>query len=103
MRKGLEKGRAKGRVGWDNRWLRTMWNKEPLGPTGSLMLKLLEEVAELISAVSDSQGKTPDMRRIAQEAADVANLAMMVADVHGALHESVVPGANWDDTPKTKN
>lgn len=70
MVRKLDANRAKkgGREGWQN--------QEP----GSLVRRVIEEAEELEHAV-DTKGA----REILLEAADVANMAMMVADASGAL------------------
>ena len=50
-----------------------------------LLPRLLEELGELAMLLSDAYLQTPKSERILQEAADVANFAMMIADVTGAL------------------
>jgi NTP pyrophosphatase (non-canonical NTP hydrolase) len=52
-----------------------------------LMKRVLEEALELSEEVKINFGRTPEQRAydIGEEAADVANMAMMVADVCGAL------------------
>lgn len=78
MRKGLETGRSlRGYSGWDDYWKECTFPEDPLGPQGGLFIYLLSEVAELHLALAN---ETPE--RIAEEAADVANLAMMIADIH---------------------
>ena len=79
MRDKLECGRRTGYIGWDKHWKGCTWYKRPFGVDGILMDRLFEEVRELVVAVAI--GKAPD---ILSEAADVANMAMMVADIHGS-------------------
>lgn len=50
----------------------------------ALLDRLREEVGELDVATIPEQGRTPG--EIAKEAADVANFAMMIADVCGGLN-----------------
>lgn len=80
MREGLERGRNKGQRGWDERWDDTMFCGIPSGPHGTLMLHLYDELIELAIALTKN-----DPAQIRCEAADVANMAMMVADYHEAL------------------
>lgn len=79
MRHKLQCGRNRGYVGWDRKWNDCTFQSCPTGRNGFLMQKLLSEVAELIVAVSSGNKAS-----ILEEAADVANLAMMVSDVHDA-------------------
>lgn len=79
MREKLEHGRWRGYEGWDQRW--AGYSMEPhCGTNGFLMRRLFDEYVELVLAVASGN---PDVIR--SEAADVANFAMMVADIHGAL------------------
>ena len=79
MRRKLDEGRKKGYDGWDTHW--DTCGPEVSGVGGWMVNRLLQEVAELIVAVSNDDGPA-----IASEAADVANFSMMIADVHGALN-----------------
>ena len=73
MRAGLRKGREKRRYGWDQRWEGVNFPDDPL----SFFLKRLhEEIDELIVAISRN-----DKSQIVEEAADVANFAMFIADI----------------------
>ena len=81
MRRKLEIGRQH-YVGWDQHWLDCSFHRNPTGPRGSLMSHLQDEVTELILALHEG-----DKDKVKEEAADVANFAMMVADFHGALDE----------------
>ena len=83
MREKLDHGRRRGRVGWDQHWQRCVFESDPSGATGFLMRRLAEEVLELGVALA-----LDNRDGIRSEAADVANLAMMVADYHGALEDS---------------
>ncbi len=78
MREKLHKGRQRGYVGWDEHW-NCCFQEDSSGPKGFLMRRLLEEVTELILAVDSRDGD-----HIREEAADVANFAMMVADYYAA-------------------
>ena len=80
MRFKLESGRRKGYVGWDQRWEQCSFPKAPCGPQGLMVDKLLQEVRELIVAIHED-----DKAAIASESADVANLAMMICDIHDAM------------------
>ena len=77
MEEGLEWGRSQGRIGWDEGW-----GKVP-GTFGmpSLIDKLEEEVGELLDELLEDQY---DYGSVRKEAADVANIAMMIADLAGA-------------------
>ena len=80
MREKLECGRDSGYVGWDLHWKDCVWEEDPDNPTGFLAKRLEQEVQELILAV-----KSGDKKCIRLEAADVANFAMMIADIEGSL------------------
>lgn len=81
MRYKLDEGR-KSYVGWDRHWENTRFDSRPHGSTGSFMQRLQGEVLELCLAIEN--GSPEDIRN---EAADVANFAMFIADIHGALSE----------------
>lgn len=80
MRDKLKKGRAAGYIGWDQRWENCWFGLSPCGTSGYMMRRLSDEMLELAEAVTKG-----DTKAIREEAADVANFAMMVADVHDAL------------------
>ena len=80
MREKLERGRRKGRVGWDTKWNCYSDTSYDRGARGPLMKALVGECIELAIAVERG-----DLEEIRHEAADVANFAMFVADIHGAL------------------
>ncbi len=89
MEEKLEHGRSQGRTGWDSHW------KKWLGKAveydfvlSGLLNKLEEEVGELLVEVANG---TFDKKKIRLEAADVANVAMMIADVEGALNDISTP------------
>ena len=84
MEKKLNHGRSKGLVGWDRKWKNTCFPVIPRGPYGFLMTRLHQEVSELTIAVHEK-----DKKKILKEAADVANFAMMIADIHGSMDESI--------------
>lgn len=73
MEKGLAHGRRMGRTGWDSHWQESSFADVRLG----LLDKLDEEVNELIEAIDDNENGDVVLR----EAADVANIAMMLADI----------------------
>jgi hypothetical protein len=82
MRSKLESGRRKGHVGWDSHWIACCsagWYPKGVG-IGTLFDKLMHEVIELALALN-----AREKSRILEECADVANFAMMIADVHDAL------------------
>lgn len=66
MEDGLHRGRLHGRKGWDERWSNYPNSSDALA---DMLVRLDEEVIEL----SDD----PSLK----EAADVANIAMMIADI----------------------
>jgi len=72
MRDGLENGRDKGKVGWDRKWKDTRF---PYDPMQYLVDGLHREVDELVVALKI------EPTRVLREAADVANFAMMIADI----------------------
>ena len=80
MRKKLDAGRRHGYVGWDRYWENCAFASSPRGPHGLLFQRLQEEIIELALALSRE-----DTEAIGEECADVANFAMMIADLHGAL------------------
>jgi len=82
MREKLEHGRNKGRFGWDEKWKNHFFERSPLGSKGMFFQMLQEEIIELAFALES--GRNSEIRH---EAADVANFAMMIADIHGALKE----------------
>ncbi len=89
MDDGLERGRKKGRVGWDRNWINTKFDSTPTGPNGQIMNELHRQYLKLKHSVlkSAQTGGTLDSRQaIKIQAANVANLAMMVADIHEALY-----------------
>lgn len=73
MEKGLAHGRRVGRTGWDSHWQESSFADVRLG----LLDKLDEEVGELIEAIEDNENGDV----VLLEAADVANIAMMLADI----------------------
>ena len=80
MERKLESGRSRGYVGWDRHWNNCSFLISPQGVRELLFKKLQAEQTELLLAVASG-----DPKRILEEAADVANMAMMVADIHGGL------------------
>ena len=73
MEKGLAHGRRMGRTGWDSHWQECSFTDVRLG----LLDKLDEEIKELIEAIENDENGDVVLR----EAADVANIAMMLADI----------------------
>lgn len=69
----------------------------------ALAARVVEEAHELLDACS-IRGVEKRRERVAEEAADVANMAMMVADVCGCLsHEPTPPAsAHWISDPEVK-
>lgn len=76
MEEGLEHGRKMGRTGWDTHWKETKFESAKAG----LLDKLDEEYQELVEAVEDGES----FQTILKEAGDVANIAMMLADITAA-------------------
>lgn len=88
MRQKLEDGRKKGYAGWDCKWENCNHTGSLDGATGTLMANLAVELLELSEAITDYYQHLYDLHRrehVLSEAADVANYAMMIADIHGAL------------------
>ena len=77
MEEKLEHGRRMGRKGWDSEWKETTFDGDPLI---GLLQKLDEEVNEVIEAI-----RIGDLQGLRHECADVSNVAMMIADLTGAL------------------
>jgi len=86
MEDGLERGRKKGRVGWDRGWLNTKFDEIPLTSHGQIFEMLQRYVRKLAIEIDDTS-KSRDVEKIKKQAANVANLAMMVADIHEALND----------------
>ena len=80
MRDKLDEGRRKGYVGYDQYWGNCIFPEPPLGASGCFMKRLQQEVNELVVAIIKG-----DTKAIRHEAADVANFAMFIADIHGSL------------------
>lgn len=78
MREKLQSGRERGYHGWDHNWKGTVWPTN--NPRGYLLDRLNHEVLELAIALENG---TKEQIRL--EAADVANFAMMIADITGSL------------------
>ena len=74
MRHGLYRGRVKGYRGWDNKWDGSLF---PYAPNKFMIDRLHQELDELIIALHDG-----DPKKILGEASDVANFAMMIADMN---------------------
>lgn len=70
MRVKLNHGRAMGNTAWDQRW------KYGINPN-ALVSRLHQELDELVVALDGG-----DEDKILNEAADVANFAMFIADIH---------------------
>lgn len=83
MRSKLDSGRYKGRVGWDRHWKNTFFPSPPCGVKGILFSSLQDEIIELAFALKGNKKKD-----ILEECADIANYAMMIADIHGALDKA---------------
>jgi len=79
MQDKLDKNKHKDGAGWarNDDGSRNGWNC----PMSFLVAKLLEEVAELLMAVNDGELSI----NVHYEAADVANLAMFIADNYRPL------------------
>lgn len=86
MRQKLKKGREKGRTDYDEDWPRLRTDahryKRFKGVDGFLMCRLQEEVLEL--AIAIDRHNSDD---VMEEAADVANLAMLIADLYSKPRE----------------
>jgi NTP pyrophosphatase (non-canonical NTP hydrolase) len=93
MEEKLQWGREQGRTGWDTNWADV--SIDDFNVT-SLMYKLGEEVGELAQEVAEylknpTEVSYENIERLRLEAADVANVAMMIADMVGALDETPDP------------
>jgi len=77
MNERLERDLEMGKRGWDSRWIHIYEDDKLIE---MLRIKLHEEVEELFDVLNE-----PDDLRL--EAADVANIAMMIADIAGALKD----------------
>ena len=80
MEEKLSAGRRHGYVGWDQNWLNCTFPDHLGGYRGALMQHLHVEISELVIALGKG-----DNEMIREECADIANFAMMIADIHGAL------------------
>ena len=74
MRKGLDRGRMHGYKGWDEHWENVCF---PCPSDMFLKMRLHQEMDELIIALNER-----DPEKILNEAADVANFAMFLADIN---------------------
>jgi NTP pyrophosphatase (non-canonical NTP hydrolase) len=83
MEQKLEWGRSQGRTGWDSHWKNVSVDSFGIP---ALFEKLQEELDELHFEAMDGRGEY-DLEKLRLEAADVANVAMMIADMAGALRE----------------
>ena len=89
MEEKLEWGRSQGRTGWDSKWKKISVDSFSMM---DLLEKLNEEVAEFRNEVFYGRGNDElDFSAIRHEAADVANVAMMIADMAGALDDVSTP------------
>lgn len=79
MEAGLQHGREQGREGWDAHW----FGESYLSLRPALREKLREEYEELQELLASSY---PGFKAILKEAADVANLVMMIADAARPAH-----------------
>ncbi len=84
MEEKLQHGRNMGRTGWDSHWKKI--SVDSFGLT-DLIDKLDEEVDELRAAVVHTEADFTATGEIRLEAADVGNIAMMIADMAGALND----------------
>ncbi len=88
MEEKLEHGRNMGRTGWDSHWEEISVDSFDIF---GLLHKLEEEVQELWAEVNALADPHPDAvndsSAMRHEAADVANVAMMIADMAGALND----------------
>ena len=78
MEEKLEEGRCKSYTGWDEHWEYTITSTPLCGVNGYLFQRLLQEVVELGIAIEKNEN-------VASEAADIANFAMMIADLQGDI------------------
>ena len=80
MRKGLDRGRMNGNTGWDEHWKCNWPGAGVYGPYGHLMVRLGEETIKLTIALA-----LPNHDEIKKRSANIANFAMMIADLEGCL------------------
>jgi len=84
MEEKLQHGREMGRTGWDSHWEIVSVDAFILP---NLLDKLDEEVAELVEVVNELRLTGGKQNEVRLEAADVANIAMMIADMAGVLND----------------
>jgi hypothetical protein len=89
MEEKLQHGREKGRTGWDSKWKNVSVDSFTLHHLRNKLEEEFWELEELIFELLDyeEQGRVVDLTEVRHEAADVANVAMMVADMAGALND----------------
>lgn len=88
MRAKLYQGRRDGYVGYDCYWKKTVFPRKNIrGATGYLMDRLQHEVLELAEAITIGTRE-----QIKNEAADVANFAMFIADINSIDFEDAEDG-----------
>ena len=89
MEEKLQHGREQGRTGWDSKWKNISVDSFTLHNLRNKLEEEFWELEELIFELLDyeEQGRIVDLADVRLEAADVANVAMMVADMAGALND----------------
>lgn len=75
MREKLKKGSYEGKWGWEEHW-------QNFNYPSDLFQCLQDEVIELAIALENFRLNKGSLDHVLYEAADVANFAMMIADIH---------------------
>jgi NTP pyrophosphatase (non-canonical NTP hydrolase) len=92
MEEKLEWGRNQGRTGWDSKWKKISVDSFTIHNLRNKLEEEVWELEDLIFALLDYEetgsAADVDLADVRLEAADVANVAMMIADMAGALNES---------------
>ena len=93
MEEKLQWGREQGRTGWDSNWEIISVDSFTLHNLRNKLEEEFWELEELIFELLDyeEQGRVVDLEDVRLEAADVANVAMMIADMAGALDDVSTP------------
>lgn len=91
MEEKLQHGREQGRTGWDSKWENISVDSFTLHNLRNKLEEEFWELEELIFELLDydeiGTKADVDLADVRLEAADVANVAMMVADMAGALND----------------
>ncbi len=93
MEEKLEHGRKMGRTGWDSKWENISVDSFTLHNLRNKLEEEFWELEELIFEILDYHDEATEesikeaTEELRHEAADVANVAMMIADMAGALRD----------------